>query len=294
VGPPTWLASLLLAIGYAQTARTEEAAQAFEEAIARASAAGDHVEARLDTANLAVLRGITGDIEWAVTTLRGVVAAAPDGAQDQFPSLTSIVELELQRADLAAAREYAARAARAPALNTGHGSFYLELEALRAGIELEAGDLAAARSRLTELVDQCRAAANLQTLSLALERLAVVQHQLGDVGQAESSAREALVAAERMGYRSREIDAEATLAEIVRDAGRPANALELCARALAWARDARVKYAECRTLVIAARARRDLGDLRAAAADARTALKIAERCGYRRLRDEASALVEAG
>jgi len=61
---------------------------------------------------------------------------------------------------------------------------------------------------------------------------------------------------------------------------------------LAWSREAAVKYAECRTLVISARARRDLDDRPGALADARAAGTIASRCGYRLLGDDASRLVD--
>jgi tetratricopeptide (TPR) repeat protein len=286
-----YLAARLLAIGYAQTARLAEAARGFEAAIALATGAGDDYSARLDLANLAMVRAIAGDLDWAISALSQVIAAAPDGAQDQVPSLTSLIELELQRGDVAAAARLADRTTASPSIKMRRGSFYVDLEALRGAIELESGDIARARRRFTALIAECRAAGNLQILSLALERSAVVLQGLGALEAAETAAREALMVSERIGYRSREIDAQISLGDVLREAGRSVEGLAFAERALAGARESQIRYAECRALVIAARARRDLGDRVGALADARAGLAIAERCGYRLLRADAVRLI---
>ena len=278
----------LLAIGYAHTARVADSVRAFEEAIASADREGDQHSVRLDRANLANLRALSGDVSWAAAALAEFVAATDEGDSVQFPALTTLVEIELQRGDPAAAWSYGQRAATVAA---GAPPMELEVDVLLGWVELERGDLRPALARLTDAVARCRAGGDRQVLCLALERLAVVHSELAELGAAEAIAREALATAEQIGLRRREIDAAATLADVLRAAGEPQDALELCEDALAWSHEASVKFAECRTLVVAARARRDLGDLPGARTDARAALAIAERSGYRPLRDVAARLI---
>ncbi len=284
------LACRLLAIGFAHTARLRDAEQYLGRAITLARAAGDRLAVLMDTANLAVVRGTLGDLDWAIAAMERIVADAR-ALEEELPSCITLVEFELQRGELEAARRWADRVLEFPSVRQGVGSFHFEAQIQIAAIELASGDLAASRKRLETIARECEAAGNLDGLSAALERLAVACHGLGDDAAAESFAREAGEAGWRAGAQSRRFVADVTLAEIMLDKGRPAAALELCRDALTWSREALVKYAECRTLVIAARARRDLGDRPAAQADARAALEIAEQCVYGQLRDDAAAVL---
>jgi len=285
------IACRMLAMGCAQTARLREAEQYLERAIAiRQAASDDPLALLMDTANLAFVRGTLGDLDDAIATMERFVSDA-HGLEAERPSYITLVEFELQRGDVEAARRWADRVLEFPSVRQRVGSFHLEAQVQVAAIELASGELTAARERLERVAQECEALGNLDGLSAALERLAIACHRLGDDGAAESFAREAAAAGWRAGAQSRRFIADATLAEIMVDKGRPAEALALCGDALAWSREATVKYAECRFLVIAARARRDLDDRTAALADAQEALEIAERCGYRLLGAEASQLV---
>lgn len=289
---PQWMARRLLAITYAQSAQMADAERAFEDAIALAEGAGDDEAVRLDTANLAFVRALTGDLARATEALEAVVAEFPEGGVHELPPLLSLVELELERGDLEAAGRWVGRALASPAVAGRQGSIYLEAQVLAARLTLDAGDLEGARARFDVLERECRSAGTVETLCVVLERLAVVHHRLGDLPAAEALARQAIAATQEMGSRSKEVVAAGTLGNILRDAGRPEEALEVIEPAIEGARRARIKFAECRNLIFAAHARWELGDDRSATADAETALEIAERCGYLALQAEAGELVE--
>jgi len=284
------IACRMLAMGCAQTARLRDAERHLERAIAIASGAGESLMVLMDTANLAVVRGTLGELDWAIGAIERVLGEAERVADERACCIT-LVEFERQRGDLDAARRWADQVLAFPSVRQGVGSFHFEAQVQVAAIELASGQLAESRARLEAIAQECRAAGNVEGLSSALERLALVRHRLGEAAAGESLAREASAAGWQAGAQSLRFAADATLAEIMVDEGRPAEALELCQDALAWASEGLVKYAECRTLVIAARARRDLGDRPGALADARAALAIAERCGYRPLRDAAAQLI---
>lgn len=227
-----------LGVVHFDAGRSDQALEYYLQALAGFEATGDALEVAKTRANIANVHLRTGRIEAAVEQHRAALllfeqvgAAMPMAAThlNLGTALRALAELpdtdaERRRIGYAEAKESFERAARIfRGLDIARG--VLKAEANLAAVKAAQGELAPAAAAFTHVLQLARELGDVQEEVLALKRLLALQHQLGQLEEARTSAAAGLALAERLEDPGAQESFHRSLSELQEVVGHTAQAL---------------------------------------------------------------------